>query len=87
MMHRCFMKKVTQDNEPLSFVKLAALTANVTRFLKLHEPKDEEREGNPEPCHSDKQRSEEHAKYVNHRLRELAAWERRIQDGAVRKRR
>lgn len=68
------------DNEPLSFITLCAATRNVVRYLakKQHphhndnRPADDDGTKQPEK-HPDAERA-----YVEHRLRELAAWERRI---------
>lgn len=57
------MKEDT-DDEPLSFVSLAALTANVTRYLKIDEQKPEhstERERDDEA----KKREVDRLEFVN----------------------
>jgi len=75
------MARGTQDNEDedeLTFVKLAAVTANVVRWLmKVDEEKKEQRQRNTGSGSEEKKQTEEHTDYVDQRLRELAAFERR----------
>ena len=66
------------DNEKLSFISLAAATANVVRYL---EPtKDQKKQGDRDTARdsAEKENSECEREYIEHRLRELAAWERKI---------
>jgi len=72
------MVRVTQDNEPFSFITLSAATRNVTRYLGLDEKKNEESEREPAPSRGDEQKRAQELEYVEHRLRELRSWERRI---------
>lgn len=68
------------DNERFSFITLAAATANVTRYLVKEDQKPEKHERSPDH-HSGKSKKDAPDKeraYIEHRLRELAAWERRI---------
>lgn len=68
------------QNEPLSFVSLAALTARVTRYLRPDEPmKDEEPRADTDAGaeQSDNKRASAEREYVNRRLREIASFERR----------
>ena len=81
------MAKVTQDNELLSFVSIAAATANVVKYLSPDKQKNSESNDSADAGKSDEEKRRDHRAYVEQRLRELRAWERRIQDGAVRKRR
>ncbi len=78
--------KADNDDEPLSFVLLAALTANVTRFLISNEKQDSENGDET----SRREGAEQHEAYVAERLRNVEAFERRargIENGALRKRR
>ena len=72
------MKQHDNDNAELSFVSLAALTANVTRYLQTDKQKNEQGERKPEPGKRDDDKGSEHRAYVEKRLRELAAFERRV---------
>lgn len=68
------MKKADNDNEPFSFITLAAATANVVRYLRLDEKKDEsdeERRSSSE----DEKRALERLEFVNRRLRDLERFE------------
>jgi len=78
--HVEIMARGTHDNEnePLSFVSLAALTANVTRYLRVDEKKNEESEREPAPSRGDEQKRAQELEYVERRLRELRSWERKI---------
>jgi hypothetical protein len=64
----------THNNEDeLTFVKLAAVTANVVRWLmQVDEEKKESKTSN-----QDERRDTEHEKYVVARLREIRAFEDR----------
>lgn len=46
--------------------------------LYTHENHDEQRTDNRERGDADKQKCEDHSRYVDHRLREWRVWERRI---------
>jgi hypothetical protein len=72
------MKQHDNDNEPLSFITLAAATANVVRYLQTDKQKNEECEREPAPRRRDEQKRAEQLEYVEKRLRELRAWERKI---------
>jgi hypothetical protein len=72
------MTKAANDNEELSFITLAAATANVTRYLGLDEKKNEQSESEPNPDRRDEQKRESHSDYVAKRVRDIAAFERRI---------
>lgn len=71
------MKKAANDNEELSFITLLAATRNVTRFLNLDEPENVKREHEPDGRDREEQETAKHREYVERRLRELAAFERR----------
>lgn len=66
------------DNDEFSFVSLAALTANVTRYLQMDEQKNEDGERDPTPSGADEKKRAEEREYIEHRLREIRAWERKI---------
>jgi hypothetical protein len=63
------------DDEPLTFIHIAALTANVTRYLGLNEKENEGSKGEPNPSDTDNKRADDQRRYVEQRLREIAAWE------------
>ena len=74
------MKNACNDNneDELTFVKLAAVTANVVRWLmKVDENKQEESAGNPDAGKKNEQSPEDHRRYVEQRVRETLAWEKR----------
>jgi hypothetical protein len=66
------------DNEPLSFISLAAVTANVVRYLETDKQKDEQSKSDPAPSRGDDEKRAQELEYVEHRLRELRSWERKI---------
>jgi hypothetical protein len=70
--------KSTQDNEELSFISLAAATANAVRWLmKVDEEKQEETGRDSNAGNANKQSPEDESRYIQHRLKEIAAWEKR----------
>ena len=72
-----FMKGDMDDDE-LTFIRLAAVTANVLRFLKLDEkqPKEDgERDGSATDQSVGKEK--DHLRYLEHRVRDLREFERR----------
>ena len=69
------------DNEELSFVSLAALTANVVRYLEPEKDQREQREREPDTGNRDEQKGRQHEEYVKDRLRELRAFESRYRLG------
>jgi hypothetical protein len=83
-----FMTRGTHDNdnEPDSWCSIglqAALIVNKLRLQAQLTEKQHPPENDNRPAHNeDKERAEKspsaEAKYIEHRLRELAAWERRI---------
>ncbi len=78
--HVDLMTKADNDTEPLSFITLAAATANVTRYLatKQNPPEREKRPANNENGDTTENRPDAHSEYVDKRLREITAWERRV---------
>lgn len=77
--------KHDNDNDPLSFITLAAATANVVRYLELGDKHKEDGERDAARERADKDDPEHHRDYVNQRLRELAAFERRFDGNKKRK--
>jgi hypothetical protein len=74
--------KSTQDNEELSFISLAAATANAVRWLmKVDEEKQEETGRDSNAGKTNKQSPEDESRYIDTRLKEIAAWERRFSRG------
>lgn len=67
------------DNDELSFIHIAAATANVARYLVTedHPPHDEEGTANRKGEREPKKNPDDERKYIEHRLREIAAFERR----------
>ena len=65
------------DEEKLSFIHIAAVTANVVRFLKPQKKKDEESRCDNENRKADEEKAERHRRYVDARLKELRSFERR----------
>lgn len=72
------VRTYNNDNEELSFITLAAATANVTRYLTPDEKHDEDRERQTARDRAKKENAEREREYIEHRLRELRSWERRI---------
>ena len=72
------MRQADNENDELTFVKLAAVTANVVRWLmKVDENKQEESAGNPDAGNANKQSPEDERRYIETRLREIRSWEKR----------
>jgi hypothetical protein len=81
-------KSYANDNEPNSWRSIgwqAALIVNRLRchsqLLELASEQKEEREEKPEPENDTKERPAYDREYVEHRLREIAAWERKQRGG------
>jgi hypothetical protein len=72
------------DDEEFSFVTLSAATRNVTRYLRLDKKKDEEGGEQQKPGNAAQDRITNERALVEHRLRELAEWERRIRENRLR---
>ena len=75
------MKNAANDNFELSFIMLSAATRNVTRYLKLDEQKNEDAGSDTNSSCGDEKRAREQRRYIETRLRELAAFERRVNGG------
>lgn len=71
------MVRDTQDNEPFSFITLEVATKNVTRWLEPTEKQKKDSDGNAASSGADQNNTNEHTEYVDQRLRELRAFERR----------
>jgi hypothetical protein len=72
------------NDDELSFVTIAAATANALRYLKLD--KEEKNSGNnkPNPEEAAEQAVIQQRAFVERRLRELSDWERRIREDRLR---
>jgi hypothetical protein len=67
----------TQDDDELSFIHIAAATANLVRFLGLNEKKEEQAGRDGQPSDENEKKRKEHLRYVEKRLSDLRAFERR----------
>ena len=65
------------DNEEFSFISLAALTANVVVYLQSNEKQEEAAQGERQPSYSDEEECKKQLQYVERRLADLRAFERR----------
>lgn len=65
------------DNDELTFVRLAAVTANVLRFLKLDEKQTTQRNERTGEKKDDEKHDEQARRYIERRIRDLAEFERR----------
>lgn len=74
----CFKIHMVTNDDELSFTSLAALTANVVTYLELGEQKKKDGERDAARDRTDEQNAEDQRAYIEQRLRELAAWERKI---------
>lgn len=72
------LNEPTNDNEELSFIALGALTANVIRWLTEQSEKKKTDDEDAKPEDQSEKDAEAQRDYIEHRLRELAAWEKRI---------
>lgn len=77
------MKEDEHDDE-LTFITLQAATRNVTRYLGLKKQEDDKRSEDKKPGEAAKDRIANERAFVEHRLRELAEWERRIREDRLR---
>jgi len=68
-------QNANNDNEPLTFQTLAAVTASLTTRLQKNENADGEANGTPEQ--QQKEKAEDQRHYVDQRLKELRAFEER----------
>lgn len=66
------------ENNALPFIKLAAVTANVIRYLETqNKNQNADRDADRAREKSDEEKAEDHRKYVDQRVREIAQFERR----------
>jgi hypothetical protein len=72
------------DDEEMTFISLAALTANVTRYLKLDEQEQKPGNNTPDPKENAGKSVNHDRAFVERRLRELSDWERRIREDRLR---
>jgi uncharacterized protein YcbK (DUF882 family) len=85
------MKEDEHDNEPTRWTSIgwqALLIANKLRCAAqlrelASEDQKEERKENPEAGDKEERRPEQDRKYVEARLRQIAAWERKIRNGKM----
>jgi hypothetical protein len=70
------MKNACNENELLSFVTLSAATGKV--LVNLNEQKKEQTDSEPNPGDGDKEADEEKRRYIEHRLKSIAAWEKKM---------
>lgn len=73
-----FVRTMEGDDEELSFIHIAAATANVVRYLQTNKQQNECSEDDGKPGKTGEEKSSEHRAYVEKRLRDLAAFERRV---------
>ena len=72
------MRNADNENEPFSFESLAQVTA---RLFQGDDPKSNERPADSAEQQHDEKRAEQQRRYVDQRLRELAAFEARARGG------
>jgi hypothetical protein len=66
------------DNYELSFVTLAAATANVVRYLDTDKQKDENRDSKRDPGDAPKDRVPDNADDIERRIADILAMENRL---------
>ena len=69
------------ENEHDSFRSLAAATANVVNYLRLDEPKKGDKPAQEHQDGDEEQKSEEQRRFLEWRLREITAFEKRVNGG------
>ena len=69
------------DDEHDSFRSLAAATATVVNYLRLDEPKEGNKPAQEHPDRDEEQKSEEQRRFLEWRLRDIAAFENRVNGG------
>lgn len=72
------MVRDAQDNEPLSFVSLAALTANVVKYLSSNKEKDENADNNRNRSDAPKDNVPDNAADIERRVADILAMENRL---------
>lgn len=78
------MTEADNENEPLSFIHIAAATANVVRYLKLEEQEQKPGNNKTNPREGPDKSVNHDRAFVERRLRELTDWERRIREDRLR---
>ena len=74
------MKEAANDddfNDPLPFIRLAAATANIMTFLEATKQKKKDADDDAAGNGSEQNKTDEHARAVDQRLRDFSAFERR----------
>jgi hypothetical protein len=74
------------DDEEMTFISLAAATANTLRYLKLDKKEKQTTNHEPNTKEDAGKAVDHHRAFVERRLRELADWERRIREDRLRRR-
>ena len=69
------------DNDDFTFISLAALTANVLKYLETDKQQSEQRERDPDAGNGDEQKGGNNEEYIQDRLRQIRAFERRYRLG------
>ena len=64
------------SDDPAPFIQLAAATRNVTRYLQADKKQNEQGSGETDAGKGDDEKGSENRAYVEHRLREISAFER-----------
>jgi hypothetical protein len=72
------MAKALNDNFELTFTRIGLAAARVVERLDRDKERNEDSADDCERSQRDKQKSEEHSRYIDHRLHEIRAWERRV---------
>jgi hypothetical protein len=80
------MQNPDNDNELFSFISIGAATRNVCRYLESSEQKQSDREREAQRRSDQEKKNEEQRKYIEHRLREIAAFEDRLRPGQTSRR-
>jgi len=80
------MKKAANDNTD-TWIKLAAATANLVRYLELGDKKQENGERDAQHDHDEKEIAEQHRRAIDQGLRQIASFEERAAGQHVRIRR
>jgi hypothetical protein len=71
------------DNDELSFVTLAAATANVVRYLDTDKQKDENRDSNRDSGDAPKDRVPDNAEDIERRIADILAMENRLRRNRI----
>lgn len=73
------------DNEELSFTRIGLVAARVIDRLEPHEKQDEESAEDRRGSKQNEQTAERHSEYVEQRLRDLSAFERKARGNQKRR--